>query len=168
MNEFKFQLLSVVLIILLGSGVYWAFSHLELGVPNQQDRVLVKDDTDTSDTDPLAVVDTIDEVELPNEIENDPLPSDEKKLSETEQSLVEALQRLIDDNIFMKKGSYGTRVGTVQKFLNYYFETNKSVDNDYGPGTMADVKKFQEAEDLAADGLAGPNTYRAMIKVLQS
>lgn len=162
MNEFKFQLLSVVLIVLLGTGVYWAFSSLESGVPQPEDRVVVavEDPIETE-----TPIETPEEEVVPEET---PVETETKELSADEKSLRDALERLIDDNIYMKKGSHGTRVGTVQKFLNYYFETSKTVDNDYGPGTMADVKKFQEAEGLGADGLAGPNTYRAMIKVLEA
>ena len=72
----------------------------------------------------------------------------------------------IDDNINMKEGSRGTRVGTVQEFLNRYLDTETTVDNGYGPGTLSRVKTFQQAEGLSADGLAGPNTYQAMIDIL--
>ncbi|HYD90300.1 MAG TPA: peptidoglycan-binding domain-containing protein, partial [Flavobacterium sp.] len=81
--------------------------------------------------------------------------------------LINELQKLIDDNIFMKEKSSGTRVGTVQTFLNLYNNTSKRVDNDYGAGTKADVIKFQKAVGLTADGEAGPNTYRKMIEWLK-
>lgn len=77
-----------------------------------------------------------------------------------------ALQKLITDNVLMKRGSRGTRVGTVQEFLNLYNGTDSTVDNDYGPTTENQVRAFQRSEGLTADGQTGPNTYRKMIEWL--
>ncbi|MCE9548824.1 peptidoglycan-binding protein [Candidatus Nomurabacteria bacterium] len=68
----------------------------------------------------------------------------------------------------MKEKSRGTRVGTVQTFLNIYNGTTKKVDNDYGAGTKADVIKFQKAVGLTADGEAGPSTFAKMIDWLET
>ncbi|HBB54043.1 TPA: hypothetical protein DHS24_02780 [Candidatus Nomurabacteria bacterium] len=67
----------------------------------------------------------------------------------------------------MKEKSQGTRVGTVQTFLNIYNNTSKLVDNDYGPGTKTDVMNFQKAEGITVDGEAGPGTFRKMIEWLK-
>ena len=67
----------------------------------------------------------------------------------------------------MKEKSYGTRVGTIQTFLNIYNNTTKKVDNDYGAGTKTDVIKFQKAEKITADGEAGPSTFLKMIDWLK-
>lgn len=77
--------------------------------------------------------------------------------------LKSALQKLIDDNVLMKEGSKGTRVGTVQEFLNIYNGTDSKKDNDFGATTTSQVKAFQKAEGLSADGQAGPGTYKKMI-----
>lgn len=80
--------------------------------------------------------------------------------------LASLLEGLIKDKVYMKQGSRGTRVGTVQKFLNVYFETSNTVDNDYGPGTKSRVADFQKDVGISADGFAGPQTYQAMINWL--
>ena len=67
----------------------------------------------------------------------------------------------------MKLKSKGTRVGTVQEFLNIYNNTSKKVDNDYGAGTKTDVVNFQKKEGLTADGEAGPTTFVKMIDWLK-
>lgn len=77
------------------------------------------------------------------------------------------IQGLINDKVFMKKGSRGTRVGTVQKFLIAYGVSMK-VDNDYGDSVANAVKKFQKEEGLTADGETGPTTYQKMIEWLKN
>ena len=84
------------------------------------------------------------------------------------QDLINELQKLVDGNIYMKKGSKGPRVGVIQKFLNIYNNTSTRVDNDYGSGLETLVKKFQTAEKLTADGQVGPNTYKKMIDWLKN
>jgi hypothetical protein len=81
--------------------------------------------------------------------------------------LIDELQELIDDKVFMKKGSRGTRVGTVQKFLIEYGVEIK-VDNDYGDSVVSGVKKFQQEQKISADGQAGPTTYEKMIAWLNN
>lgn len=83
------------------------------------------------------------------------------------QKLIGELETLIEDNIVMKEKSKGTRVGTVQNFLNLYHGTSRRVDNDFGKTTKDDLIKFQRAEGLTADGEAGPSTYRKMIDWLK-
>lgn len=81
--------------------------------------------------------------------------------------LENALQKLIDDNVLMKKGSKGTRVGTIQEFLNIYNGTDSKMDNDFGATTENQVKAFQKAEGLSADGQTGSGTYKKMIEWLK-
>lgn len=83
------------------------------------------------------------------------------------QSLINDLQKLVTGGIFMKQGSQGTRVGTLQTFLNIYNNTSKKVDNDYGAGMKTDVMNFQKAEKITADGEAGPTTFQKMIDWLK-
>lgn len=83
------------------------------------------------------------------------------------QSLINELQKLSDDKVYMKEKSQGSRVGTIQTFLNIYNKTSKPVDNDYGPGTKTDVMNFQKAQGITADGETGPGTYSKMIEWLR-
>lgn len=82
--------------------------------------------------------------------------------------LATALQKLIDDKVLMDSGSRGTRVGTLQQFLNVYTGKTGGVDNDYGPGTKEKVRAFQRDQGLTADGQAGPTTYKKMIDYLNT
>lgn len=90
-----------------------------------------------------------------------PIPTNNNSNAENAE-LTDKLQGLITDKIYMKKGSRGTRVGTVQKFLVAYGVSVK-IDNDYGDTTVNGVKKFQTDQKLTADGQAGPSTYQKMI-----
>lgn len=177
MNELKYQITQFIFLALLGLGAYWALTHLDNGISYSRDQIVVRDDT-ANTADDLPLIDDNAEVALPTEdtpvIEDTPEPTEtttptpSPDLTSAEKELVTALERLISDQIYMKVGSRGTRVGTVQKFLAYYFPTKTvSTDNDYGPGTKTLVEQFQTAEGLTADGQAGPSTYQAMIDVIE-
>lgn len=159
MNEFKFQLTTFILVALLAFGGYWAFTTLDSGVTYTKDEVVPELDNSTVDTEPIVE-------ENPTTVPETPVQ--EVTYTEEETQLLEELEELIDDDIYMKEGSYGTRVGTVQKFLNLYLEEQTSVDNDYGPTTVSRVEAFQSSEGLTADGQAGPNTYQQMIDLITS
>ena len=62
----------------------------------------------------------------------------------------------------LRPGSSGPEVKKLQsrlKELKYY---SGNVDGDYGAGTTAAVKKFQQNNNLKADGIAGPKTLEAV------
>ena len=82
-------------------------------------------------------------------------------------ALIQALQKLIDDKIYMKVGSRGTRVGTIQEFLNIYHTKQVRADNDYGAGTKTRVAEFQKSVGVTADGETGPQTYQKMVDWLK-
>lgn len=170
MNEFKFQITTFLLVALLAFGGYWAFTSLDRGVTyNRSETVAsLSNDTEEITEDPgeISVVEESQREETPSE--ETPTEETPQELSEDLQDLADRLQGLIDDDIYMKDGSRGTRVGTVQEFLNLYLDTQSSVDNQYGPGTIERVRSFQQSEGLSADGLAGPATYEQMLEVLPS
>ncbi|PIR68691.1 hypothetical protein COU48_02755 [Candidatus Nomurabacteria bacterium CG10_big_fil_rev_8_21_14_0_10_03_31_7] len=67
----------------------------------------------------------------------------------------------------MKLKSIGTRVGTVQNFLNVYNKTSNKIDNSYGASTQKAVASFQKTQGMTADGEAGPSTFSKMIDWLK-
>lgn len=180
MNEIKYQITQLIFLILLGLGAYWALTHLDNGVSYtseklvQQQDLTERNDIEDQEINLLPEVETgessessLEETEsTPSEAETPSQPSQQQNSSHPE--LVSALEKLISDNIYMKVGSRGTRVGTVQKYLALYFpDKNVSVDNDYGNGTRDLVREFQTKEGLDADGQAGPSTYQKMIDLLK-
>jgi len=94
-------------------------------------------------------------------------PVVETETSSEYASLTQALQKLIDEKIYMKVGSRGTRVGIVQEFLNIYHTKQARADNDYGAGTKTRVSEFQKTVGVTADGETGPQTYQKMIDWLK-
>jgi len=162
METFKAYLLIVGFFGVLGFGGYWAATSLH-------DPVRVGDTEDMRVVAQTPVSTRPDTVK-PVVEEATPTPETpvEKSTPETpvggqHTALVSALQKLITDNVLMKEGSRGTRVGTVQQFLNVYNKTSGGIDNDYGAGTKTKVAAFQKATGLTADGQAGPATYQKMI-----
>lgn len=163
MNELKFQLSTFGLVLLLAFGAYFAFSTLDRGISYERDEMVAV--SQEIEDEPIEVVEPEEGEESSEPQEETPVAQSE--LSAEDQQTLNELEDLIVDNIFMKEGSRGTRVGTVQKFLNIYFDEQSGVDNQYGPGTKARVRAFQEEEGLEADGLAGPATYRVMADILK-
>lgn len=61
-----------------------------------------------------------------------------------------------------KYGSRGTEVKTIQEKLKRWGYYTGSVDGIYGSLTVSAVKKFQQKNGLAVDGIAGTQTLKAM------
>lgn len=59
----------------------------------------------------------------------------------------------------LKKGSKGTQVVYLQKFLTWY-GIKTSADGKFGKNTEASLKKFQKAEKIGVDGVYGNNSYK--------
>ena len=62
----------------------------------------------------------------------------------------------------LKPGDTGAQVKRLQRALAQLGYSPGSVDGDYGPSTVAAVKRFQQASKLTADGVVGPATLRAL------
>lgn len=61
----------------------------------------------------------------------------------------------------LKSGSRGNEVKQMQTWLRK-LGYNIQADGVFGPGTRATVISFQQAHNLAPDGIAGPNTLTAL------
>lgn len=67
----------------------------------------------------------------------------------------------------LRPGNHGPAVGELQTRLAGlgYTDINGSplaADNDFGPSTKAAVEAFQRDHNLKADGIAGPDTFKAL------
>lgn len=185
MENFKFILFSIIILVLLSFGGYWAFSTIESGsihVDKQKQKELEQKNVDLEKqiTDlkrEIALVETVKEIQAKKDQEALAAKTSEPTVATTVpvkittskyQSLINELQKLVDGNIFLKNKSQGPAVGTLQKFFNIYNNTLNKVDNDYGVSTATAVKNFQKDQGLTVDGEAGPSTYKKMISWLKS
>jgi seryl-tRNA synthetase len=182
MENFKFILVSVIILAVLGLAGFWAVSTLESGsthVNSQKIKTLEKENEELKkeleETNyELGVLKPEEPVE--EEVITPPKVVEEVKTEKPPaktpttykyQTLINELQELIDEKVFMKEKSRGTRVGTIQNFLNLYNKTNKRIDNDYGKGTKTDVSNFQKAVGLSQTGETSAATYQKMIDWLK-
>lgn len=64
----------------------------------------------------------------------------------------------------LKVGDTGPQVEALQRVLNAWYPSLPAlvVDGDFGPATEARVRYFQERAGLDVDGVAGPQTLRAL------
>ncbi len=70
----------------------------------------------------------------------------------------------------LKQGSSGSEVTLLQQLLqkNGYLATSVKPNGNFGPSTLAAVKKFQQAKKLTAEGLVGPATRAALNATITS
>ncbi|WP_438319059.1 peptidoglycan-binding domain-containing protein [Streptomyces sp. HUAS TT3] len=64
--------------------------------------------------------------------------------------------------VTVRKGDNGSAVKALQTQLNRY-GYGLAVDGAFGDGTDSKVRAFQSAKDLDADGIVGPDTWRALV-----
>ena len=168
MEKLKLIITSLLVIIIIGLIGYWAINTMQTGSEHVASEKIKQLENENKDLN-KEIEDLNKELDALRPKIEEPIVEEPKPPVNTQpvvykqQVLIDELQKLVNDNIFMKLGSNGTRVGTVQKFLNIYNKTSNQVDNDYGPGTVTRVKAFQKAEGLTADGEAGVNTFKKMI-----
>jgi len=180
MENFKFMLVSIIILAVLALVGYWAIFTIEPGNVNvdRQKQQELEDKNKELEKEveglksELGLLQATQEEQVKQAedaliAESEKNPPATTPASSKYQSLINDLQKLVADNVFMKEGSRGTRVGTVQTFLNTYNKTSKKIDNDYGKGMKADVAAFQKTQGLTADGEAGPSTFRKMIEWLK-
>ncbi len=178
MENFKFALFSIIIISLLTLVGYWGFSTIESGSSHSDNQELIKLTQENKNLEEKnsGLLDEITVLESKMNEQKQITQKEEiiiknQKLAEHSiskyQSLINSLQKLVAGNISMKKGSRGTRVGIVQKFLNIYNKTSSRVDNDFGKKMEVSIKNFQKGQRLTADGVAGSNTFRKMIDWLK-
>ncbi len=180
MEKLNFTLLLAIILILLGLIGFWSFNTLQTGsehkLTEEIDRLKQENNNLREEAESLedelfkaeAQLEVLDPKEKPDEVET-PEPTYPTPASTPSKydPVIGELQALITENVLMKVGSRGTRVGTVQRFLNIYNGTSSKVDNDYGESTKKAVAAFQKAQGLTADGEAGPGTFQKMIDWLK-
>lgn len=166
-------------VVIAGAGflAYVGMGQLDYEFVYERPTTLVAENPDDQPIEPVVPVEQPSEVPAPVEPDTpteEPVetPSEASSpagsLASQNQDVTDRLGRLITDNIQMRVGSFGTRVATVQMFLNLYDGENVTPDNDYGPGTKRRVEVFQKEVGIDADGLAGPQTYQKMIDWLRA
>lgn len=137
-------------IVVCGIG-YWAIVSLDVRPEPDTEGievrpVIVNDPTEYDPNAGSATSSTPEVVTTPAPQTTTSTPSSTTTTGGVYDDLIADLQELINNNILMKKGSRGTRVGTVQEFLNIYSGTDSKIDNDYGATTESQIKTFQKTK----------------------
>lgn len=66
----------------------------------------------------------------------------------------------------VKKGSKGSNVKKVQKFLNWCIKAGLKVDGSCGKNTVAAIKKYQKQYKLKVDGIFGSQSLKKAKKIV--
>lgn len=64
----------------------------------------------------------------------------------------------------IRAGDTGLAVSDVQQRLARVLGEDLSRDGVFGPGTLEQVRRFQRARGLPADGIVGPETWRSLVE----
>lgn len=73
-----------------------------------------------------------------------------------------SLQETFKDGQLLRQGDEGKKVKTLQTQLERLKYYNGDLDGIFGPKTETSTENFQQNNDIAVDGIAGPNTYEAL------
>ncbi len=169
MKNSHFHFFLVILIIGFGLLGYTSYRTIDFTFTEHTalaEDVYVPEITTTppdtaSTTVPEAVIPTTTDIPQPTVPATDLSPEKKALIAELEGDLIK-------NDVRMKIGSKGTRVGTVQKFINIYEGKKTTIDNKYGAGLQKSILAFQKAVGDDADGLADPGTYQKMIDWLKA
>ena len=172
MENIKFIIISIIFIAIFGFLGYWAFSTIESGSThayNQKIKDLKKENEKlTKELDLLKnEKDTEKDIVQDNNI-SIKSNQQENKVAYKHQNLIDRLQKMANDNIYLKLKSKGVMVGTIQEFFNIYNNTSNKIDNDFGIKLETTVRNFQKAQGVNISGQVGPNTLKAMIAWLKN
>lgn len=162
--------MTVAVVVLMGLIGYWAVTTMQSGSEhiNKQKISELQKENERLEKEVLALESRLKILEP--EIEDTPevpAPDTATPITYKHLALIKELEKLIEDNVLIKVGSRGTRVGTVQNFLNLYNNTSNNVDNDFGPSSKTLLIQFQKDSRLSADGEAGRSTFEKMIDWLK-
>lgn len=182
MDKLKFGLFSIVVLSLIGLAWYWSVKTIESGDEHNSSVELSQLQKENGELKTQVSLLTEQLTKLtPAKTDTEETPEPKPATTPTptpkpttpttavnkNQTLINELQKLADDNVSMKLKSSGTRVGTLQKFLNIYNNTSTKIDNDYGATTVKLVTDFQKDQGLTASGEAGATTFKKMIEWLK-
>lgn len=170
MKQFGFTLITILFLGLLGYGGYFAIASLKdpkMYVSDSGERIgdLHRVATTTDDGAEKSVY------ELNLDLAEKTASTTEQVLAATsstatpKSSLIERLETLVSKNIVLKRGSKGDDVGTIQMFMNEYYNKSLKIDNDFGVRLEADVKKFQTENNIRSTGQLGPQTQEKMLEL---
>ena len=180
MDKLKFALFTLVTLSLLGLLNYWAVVTIQSGSEHvsvekaeklqNENEELIKEVEGLKNE--LALLQPEEKVENNNAANEGIQNKIETKSSVAgtiykNQDLINELQKLMDSNAVLKLKSSGSKVGTIQKFLNIYNKASNKIDNDFGESTKNMVIQFQKDQGLSPDGEAGKTTFSKMIDWLK-
>src|SRR3989338_9301197 len=168
------SLFLTIMLLLVGLLCYWAVVTIQSGTEHKLEEKVEKleEENDSLKKNLTTLTRELDTLKSAEEARKqaeggDSLANTIAPTAYKHQTLINELEKLIADRVLIKLKSSGTRVGTVQRFLNLYNGTTSVVDNDYGPGTAQAITTFQKKEGLKADGEAGPGPFQKMIEWLK-
>lgn len=181
MENFKFTLITIVGLGLLSLLGYWAITSIQSGSAHVSDQKIkeleieneaLKGELAKFQSDPSSSGNnTKVENSTKENVVNEPSAKPDVPVTpiiNTNQSLINDLQKLADAGTVLRLKSTGPAVGSVEKFFNIYNKTSNKIDNDYGASLKNAVLAFQKAQGLPVTGEIGVKTLTKMVTLLKN
>ena len=166
MKNGYFHAVLFIIIIIFGFLGYTSYTQLQFTFDqptNTTDQISQQTDQPTDLPETIPGSSAVPTPTSDTEIKTDE-PAVVKTIPEKYKKLGDKIQGLINDKVIMKPTSRGTRVGTVEEFMNAYDSANIKPTNSYSASLVTRVTSFQTAQGVTpASGLANPDTYTKMI-----
>ena len=181
----KFGLFTALVLAGFGLLLFWAITSIQTGAENKSEATISALREENEDLKKEVLVlknnvalleEKVAKADVSGTVQGAPVVEEKPKVEKPapttktykNQALIDELEKLVKANAYLKLGSQGGGVGSVQKFLNVYNKTSNKIDNDYGASTKTAVAAFQKKEGLTADGEVGVGTLKKMIAWLKS
>lgn len=168
MKGFIFTVVTLVLMIALGAGGYFAIksmtkpaSYIPKTVERVGDLYAVVTDPDTGTT----LVQTSATTTIPAVTTSSTKSS---QSSSGQGALSDSLNTMISKKVSLKLGDKNTNVGYVEQFMNLYFKKTLGIDNTFDKILKSNVMTFQKQNKISQTGTVGTATLQMMVLWLKN
>jgi murein L,D-transpeptidase YcbB/YkuD len=167
MKGFIFTFVTVVLIVALGAGGYFAIKSMTKPASYIPKTIETVGDLHSVVTDPDTGTSSVQTTVVATPKPTTPSTSS-GQASSSQVTLSDNLNTMISNKVLLKLGSKGTNVGYVEQFMNLYFKKNLAIDNTFDKVLKSNVTTFQKQNKISQTGSVGTSTLQMMVLWLKN
>jgi murein L,D-transpeptidase YcbB/YkuD len=165
MKGFIFTFVTLILIVALGAGGYFAIKSMTKPASYIPKTIETIGDLHTVVTDPNTGTLLI---QTPIIASSTPTVTSTTSSSGIQKTLSDNLDLMISKKIALKLGDKNANVGYVEQFMNLYFKKTLPIDNTFDKVLKSNVMTFQKQNKISQTGSAGTATFQMMVLWLKN